>query len=130
MYVCWAPDIALSASAYAAGLPRNSVGSKQIKAGAAKNTELSDGAGSGLDADSLDGFSSETFPRGGILTGSANSPASDVTGLLLVDKLLNRDIEFDYACPASQSSAGTVIFNNDRTVNANVFWDTGGATPG
>jgi hypothetical protein len=36
--------IALGAGAYAAGLPKNSVKSKQIKAGAVKSAELADGA--------------------------------------------------------------------------------------
>ena len=36
--------IALAAGAYAAGLPKNSVKSKQIKAGAVKNAELADNA--------------------------------------------------------------------------------------
>jgi hypothetical protein len=81
--------IALSAGAYAAGLPRNSVKSKQIKDGQVRLNDLAvgsvdgskviddslsaadiqDGAGSGLGADQLDGVSSNGFLQTGTAAG-------------------------------------------------------------
>jgi hypothetical protein len=89
--------IALGAGAYAAGLPKNSVKSKQIKAGAVKNAELADASvtstkvedgsllradfAAGLDADTLGGAAPASFkdscPSG--MTKIANTVCIDST---------------------------------------------------
>jgi hypothetical protein len=105
--------IALGAGAYAAGLPKNSVKSKQIKAGAVRSVEIrdgqvssadvadegltagdvKDGEGSGLDADTLDGRSSAGFL-------SATATATDA------DRLDNLDSSAFQRTGAAGTSSG------------------------
>ena len=75
--------IALAAGAYAAGLPKNSVKSKQIKAGAVKTDELADNAVTSpkvADGSLLgDDFAAGQIPQGP--PGSPGEPGQDASNL-------------------------------------------------
>ena len=92
--------IALAAGAYAAGLPKNSVKSKQIKAGAVRTEELADNA--------------VTSPK--IAPGSVS--AYDVDEASLAGPVLQARVRSDCA-PGSSigsiSAGGAVICENDDT---------------
>jgi hypothetical protein len=104
--------IALSAGAYAAGLPKNSVKSKQIKDGAVTTRDLKDGAV--VDSKIADG----AVNGGDVADGSID--AADLT-----PSVLSRLAD---GCPAGMTKVGDLICIDTQRRGAATDWGTAATT--
>ena len=114
--------IALAAGAYAAGLPKNSVKSKQIKAGAVKNAELADNAVTSpkvADGSLLgDDFAAGQIPQGP--PGPPGAPGQDATNLFAYVRDPGGDALIQYGTGATGVSEQAADGVYDITFNRSV----------
>lgn len=81
--------VALGGTAYAAGLPRNSVGSPQIKNGAVRSVDIKDGAVTGQDVrESSLGTVPDAARLGGVAAGGYARRASSMKGAFTIGQPL------------------------------------------
>jgi hypothetical protein len=137
--------IALGAGAYAAGLPKNSVKSKQIQAGAVKNADLADDA---VTADKVENGSllGADFAAGQLPAGPAGPPGpqgtagSPDTPQQVLDKIESVDgsgsgLDADTVagstaaslrdgCPSTMNKVGSVLCIN-KSAGGPSTWSTG-----